>query len=113
MKYISKRKLSEEHRNHCLWFADKLMKISESKVSDKLKEGFKVKSHSPTVNFEEVERNLFIIKLRDKAKAKGMAKGEAKAKIEMVRNMLKNNFAIEDIAKVSDLSIAEVLALKE
>ena len=46
------------------------------------------------------------------AKEEGLREGEAKGRkesiIQMVLNMLKHNMSIEDIANVSELSVAEI-----
>ncbi len=47
-----------------------------------------------------------------KGKAEGLVEGEAKAQREMTKNLLKNNYPIEEIAKITGLSEEEIDKLK-
>ena len=43
----------------------------------------------------------------------GIAQGEVKGKKEIVKNMLENGFDDETISKISNLSIKEIIKIKE
>ena len=45
-------------------------------------------------------------------KSEGLAEGEAKAQREMTINLLKNNYSIEEIIKITGLSEEEINNLK-
>ena len=49
-----------------------------------------------------------IMEERMMAEQRGEARGRKESIIQMVLNMLKHNMSIEDIANVSELSVAEI-----
>ena len=87
----------------------------ENSVEDRLsKEAVKILSSSKEEVESMVASNAYIItEMEEKAEQKGIEKGATDNAVKVAKNFLKMGFAVEQVAKGSELSIEKVLEIKK
>ncbi|MDR1622734.1 MAG: hypothetical protein LBS00_10205 [Synergistaceae bacterium] len=97
-------KYDNRQRKFILEFADRIFRLSDPKISQKVREAYKMK----TVSLEQYVAEI------DKAEARmeGMEKGMEKGKFEVARNFLKMGLPLDQIAQGTGLSVEEISVLR-
>jgi hypothetical protein len=102
----------KRQKKFILEFVGRIFRLSDPRVSEDLREAFKLRTISLEQYVAEIDKEEARMEGEEKGWKKGRMEGEEKGKVEVARSMLADGFPTETIKKHTGLNESAILALR-